>query len=161
MDILDQAIEFEYQGLAFFKKSAEKAENPAVKEIFMNLAKDEQQHAAFLETLKKGSTLEYKASESMKNIKGIIKEACIKDDHFLSKEAGILDTLKAALDFEDRTRNHFLEESMKTADANLKHLLTMLAKEEEMHHKLIENLIKFYETPQDILETQEFQSYGS
>ena len=48
LDILKQAILLERRGKAFYKNTAEKAENKAVQEVFDMLAKEEQKHIQIL-----------------------------------------------------------------------------------------------------------------
>ena len=44
LDILKQAILLERRGKAFYKKVAEKTDNPAVREVFEMMAAEEQKH---------------------------------------------------------------------------------------------------------------------
>lgn len=159
MSILDQAIEFEKNGRAFYLEKAALAQNPAVKNILISLADDERQHAEFLQKLKDGTATTFTPSESMKNIKRILEESTLAGDNFLSEEALIQDVLKAAIELEQRAAAHYTEEAIAAESPETQGLLRELAKEEEKHEALLVNLLKYLDNPKNILETQEFQHY--
>ncbi len=159
MSILDQAIQFEYEGHKFFSEKAAQAQNPGVKQILTNLAEDELEHAEYLKGLKSGLRDELKPSDAMKNIKKILEESTLTNARFLAEEVGIMDVLNAALELEERAHQHYTAEALAELDDNTRKLLEKLAIVEEGHHKLIQSLIDFLDNPQSILETQEFQMY--
>lgn len=51
MEILRKAFQIEVDGYTFYAMTAERAEKPAVKELFEKLAQDEVQHQAFLKSV--------------------------------------------------------------------------------------------------------------
>jgi rubrerythrin len=51
LDILRQAYQIEVDGYTFYSMTAERAADPAVKELFAKLADDEVQHQAFLRSI--------------------------------------------------------------------------------------------------------------
>ncbi len=159
MDILEQAIEFEYSGHKLYFENAQKAKNPAVKFILNSLAEDELVHAEFLKNLKDGQAKEFKPSESMPKILDIIKSSSLQDANFLSEDSNVLAVLEQALRIEDEARSHYSGEATKELDARTRQLLEKLAREEEQHYTLISNLIRHLNNPQAILETPEFQYY--
>jgi len=159
MDILDKAIEFEYKGHEFFKEKAAQAKTPAVKQILENLAQDEIEHAKFLEGLKSGETRTFNPSTSMRNIKSILEESKVNEINFLEDEPDVLEVLNAALELEARAANLYSKEALATQDPEIQDLLKQLEFEENSHHALIQNLIKYLDGPFNLLETQEFQRY--
>lgn len=54
LDILKKAYQIEVDGYTFYSMTAEKAQKPAVKELFEKLAQDEVQHQAYLKNIGKG-----------------------------------------------------------------------------------------------------------
>ncbi|MBI4945569.1 MAG: ferritin family protein [Bacteroidetes bacterium] len=71
--LIDFAIEQEHEAFAFYKAAAEKVTNPGVKQIFLELAADENGHANLLEMYKekkvlgeifKTQVIDYKISET-------------------------------------------------------------------------------------------------
>lgn len=56
LEILKKAYQIEVDGYTFYSMTAEKAEKPAVKELFEKLASDEVQHQAFLKTVSRNYT---------------------------------------------------------------------------------------------------------
>jgi rubrerythrin len=53
VDVLKKAYQIEVDGYTFYSMTAEKAEKPAVKELFEKLAHDEVQHQAYLRGISK------------------------------------------------------------------------------------------------------------
>jgi rubrerythrin len=53
LDILRKAYQIEVDGYTFYSMTAEKADKPAVQDLFGKLAQDEVQHQAFLRTVLK------------------------------------------------------------------------------------------------------------
>ncbi|MBZ5588390.1 MAG: ferritin family protein [Acidobacteriia bacterium] len=51
LDILRKAYQIEVDGFTFYSMTAERAEKPAVQELFAKLAEDEIQHQAFLRSI--------------------------------------------------------------------------------------------------------------
>jgi rubrerythrin len=51
LDILRKAYQIEVDGYTFYSMTAERAQKPAVQELFTKLAEDEVQHQAFLRTI--------------------------------------------------------------------------------------------------------------
>ncbi|MFB3852447.1 MAG: ferritin family protein [Vicinamibacterales bacterium] len=51
LDILSRAYQIEVDGYTFYSMTAERAEEPAVQELFAKLASDEAQHQAFLKSI--------------------------------------------------------------------------------------------------------------
>lgn len=51
LEILKKAYQIEVDGYTFYSMTADKAQKPAVKELFEKLASDEVQHQAFLKTV--------------------------------------------------------------------------------------------------------------
>ena len=159
MDIIEQAIAFELEGHKFYLKKTEAAKDSAVKAILTNLADDELKHAQFLRELKAGTAKTFAPTNSMHTIREILKKTAVNNLNFLSDEIGIRDVCNAALDLEERAMNHYSAEAIQTQNPETQELLKLLAKEEEKHYHLIQDLIDFIDNPKAILETQEFQWY--
>src|SRR5512137_430687 len=54
LDILRKAYQIEVDGYTFYSMTADRADKPAVQELFGKLATDEVQHQAFLRSVLKG-----------------------------------------------------------------------------------------------------------
>jgi|GEM_PF-3876742 len=157
MDILDQAIEFEYLGHKMYSEYAAGAKNTAVRNIFEGLAGDELLHVEYIKSLKNKNKMDFKPTATMHRIKEIISETA--DESFLSREAGIKDILKKALELEKKAQIHYEKELQNATDPEQKRILEIMAKEEARHYELINSLIKYLDSPQTILENPEFHWY--
>ena len=159
MDILDQAIEFEYMGQKFYKEKAEAAQHQGVKTILMGLAEDEFNHAKFLEGMKAGTAKEFPASATMPKVKNVIETSGLSDPRFMANEPGLIDVLNEALKIEERAKAHYTQEALATQSEENRKLLEQIAKEEQRHYDLISSLIKYIDAPKNILEDPEFTYY--
>ena len=56
-DLIDFAIAQEYEAYAFYKAASEKATNPGVKQLFLELSQDEQGHANLLEMYRENEAM--------------------------------------------------------------------------------------------------------
>ncbi len=159
MDILDQAIEFEYLGHKMYTDFAAAAKSEAAKNIFEGLAADELTHVDYIRSLKEGSTEDPKPTETMYRIKQILIDASKTNEKFLAEETDIQAVLDKALDFELKSKLHYERELEKAVETGQKKILSLMVKEEDRHHDLIKSLITYLDSPKTILETSEFHWY--
>ena len=156
MDILDHAIELENNGRKFYLESASLAKTPAVRAILESLAEDEVGHARFLIELKSNATVPYAPSASFSKIEGILKESKLSTPEGLAETDDVREVIQKAIDFEDKARLHYDNEAFITLRPEARETLRLLAREEERHHQLLCGLLKYLDTPENLLETQEF-----
>ena len=138
---LKTAIEIEVNGYETFQNYAKESKNEAGKKVFLQLAKDEEQHKKILEEqLNKltegGSWEEIEIPES--EVEQVIPK--LRDTAVATKGeagAGEIDALHTALDLEKKTAAFFREQADLTDIPEAKTLFLRLAEWEDSHYDLI------------------------
>ncbi|OGL48096.1 MAG: hypothetical protein A2161_12690 [Candidatus Schekmanbacteria bacterium RBG_13_48_7] len=139
---LKTAIELENKGLLTFLKLARQTQNGAGKNMFIQLAMDEQKHREILEgQLEKiisGKPFEKIsiAASAIEKLLPVIRDKAKK----IKGEAGVdeIDALNAALDLETKAQKFFTEQAAQTTNPEAKNLFVRLAEWEDNHYKLIQ-----------------------
>jgi rubrerythrin len=136
---LEKAMEVERQGEAFYHQAAERTQDPAGKQVFQTLAKDEVQHLRVLQA-------EYEAitskSEWIELAEARVCEPGTplklfpdKGDALLVIPANAtdLDALKMAMDFEEKGYHSYAKAGSETTDPEGKKVFEFLAEQENGH----------------------------
>lgn len=144
-DILKESILLEMKGKAFYTKVAEKSDSIAAKEIFSIMAKEEEQHIAFLSKQFQNYEKNRKFvkpdayqdhSEEEISLK-VLTEQLKKETNAASFEAA---AISAAIDFETRAVKIYSERADEAIDPMEKELYTMLADWESGHQKALHEM---------------------
>ena len=142
LESLKTAIELENKGLITFLKFARATKNEAGKNMFIQLAMDEQKHREILENqMEKIITGKPfgKITISFASIEKILPK--VKDKvKKIKGEAGVdeVDALNAALDLESNAKKYFMEQSQKVTNPDAKKMFMDLADWEETHYRIIQ-----------------------
>ncbi len=144
-EILKESILLEMKGKAFYKKVAEKCDSPAAKEIFEMMAREEDEHIAFLSRQFKS----YKSNNKFLKPEGyqdhaeeevalkVLTEQLKKETNGASFEAA---AISAAIDFETRAVKIYSERAAEAIDPMEKELYNMLAMWEAGHQKALHEM---------------------
>ena len=132
-----------------------------LKNIFSMLADEEVKHYKFIEELRLQSGLpQIENTRILENVKNIFLE--MKD----GKQIPHIDTTeetnayRKARDIEEKSRDFYLEKAETVDDEQEKLLLNLLAKEEEKHLHIMDNIVEFVSRaePGKWLENAEWQN---
>jgi rubrerythrin len=74
----------------------------------------------------------------------------------LSRDGGLLDLLRRAMDLERQTEVFYREYAEGTDDARIARLLGELAQVEQSHYALVSSLVEYYNRPNEWVESAEF-----
>lgn len=152
MNILEFAINMELEGQNYYDEQARLNKDNGLFRVFSTLAEDEKNHAEILQNKKAGKdyTLTDTKFSSIENVFGgdDLKISDIKT----SPEQ--LDLYRFALDKEEESIKLY-KKLLSKADAD-KELFNFLIKEEENHHKIIENIVEMVSRPKEWVESAEF-----
>lgn len=138
--ILENAIEMEHEGKAFFEDVAANSRHKRTKDTFMSLAKQEQRHAEVLsEELRRleqgkewASLKEVKASASQPSKMSVFKDREIKRMRF-NPEAGELGALKFGIEIEKKSMDYYRRAGAQTSDPKAREVFNWLVGEEGGH----------------------------
>ena len=164
MDIYEFAMQMEKDGENYYRKLMDECNNTGLKNIFAMLADEEVKHYKFIEQLRLKSDLPQIAdTRILENVKNIFIE--MRE----GKQVPHVDTTeetnayRKARDIEEMSRKFYLEKAEEVEDEQAKLLLKQLAKEEEKHFRIMENIVEFVSRaePGNWLENSEWHHLGT
>ena len=165
MGIIEFAMQMEKDGEAFYRKSAEATKEPALKEIFLHLAEEEQRHFRLFKKILEGelegaeSELDggSRALDGTKNI--FVKLTAENGGMVFGDDARLV--WNEALKIEEKAVKLYSEEATKERDPARKKLLDRIAAEERNHVYLIDNILSFMTDPEGFAESKKFSDFKS
>ena len=153
IEILDEAIAFEEEGMRFFTERAESAPSHVERDIFRSLAKDEVGHRAHLMKLKEElvrtndiNVLDDDDHEH-RTARDIFETALAGVDDPYTAEAEELEILAGALEVEKRGYEMYAAAAAKMTSAKARELFEHLAAEEQNHYTLLRNTRDYLSDP--------------
>ncbi|MBE0649934.1 MAG: ferritin family protein [Bacteroidales bacterium] len=142
LEILKTAILLERQGKAFYTQAARNSKSPAVKQIFEDMAEEENEHIQFL-TKQAQSYVEnhqFIAPENHPHEESntdILTQQVKKEIDAASFEAA---AISAAINFENKAIDVYAARAKEATSIEEKAVYTMLAEWERGHHHLLHRL---------------------
>ncbi|MGC8762823.1 MAG: ferritin-like domain-containing protein [Acidobacteriota bacterium] len=144
-EILRKAYQIEVDGYTFYAMAAEKAEKPAVGELFEKLARDEVQHKAFLKTIagrfeEQGAQafhLDLKRPDLKAFTDTIFTERFREQARGAAFEAGVL---SIGMTLEQNAISYFTGAAEKTTEAEVRDFYRFLADWERQHFEALSAL---------------------
>jgi rubrerythrin len=149
MDIYEFALQMEKDGEKYYRELMKESTSAGLKKIFELLADEEAKHYALIEQLhRKNTSPSFEDTQILKNVKNIFIEMknSKHDWHFeTTKETS---TFKKAVGIEEKSKEFYLEKAAGASDEQARLFLNQLAKEEEKHMHIMENLVEFVSRPE-------------
>jgi len=144
-EILRKAYQIEVNGYTFYSMAADRAEKPAVQELFDKLAKDEVQHQAYLRDIMKGydekGVTAFQADRRRPDMQAFTQS--IFTDSFKEQAAGAafeMGVLSIGMQLESNAIAYFTEASRKADDKEVKDFYRFLADWEQEHYEALQAL---------------------
>ena len=153
--VLEYAQRREAESRDFYRECLDKATIPGTKQILRGLVEDEERHY----TIVTGMLAEAKTDSGVKEMdtaepaaaKAVFETAfphkMAGDKGFSAESAGVGDMLKKALDNEKESFENYSRAAQNAEEPELKEIYDFLAKEENKHYVLIDNLVDFLDDP--------------
>lgn len=155
LDILEKAITFEEEGMAFFQDRAANAPSTLERNLFNSLAKDEAGHKAYLvkvrDDLLREQTVDVLPEvdhDHVMNVRGIFEGALESVHDPYDFELEELEILKGAMDVERRGYDMYAKAAAEVGSGRARELFTHLAEEEQNHYVLLKNTYDFMSDPE-------------
>lgn len=154
LKILEEAIKFEEEGMAFFKEREKSAPSAIERSVFASLAADEAGHRAYLvktrdEMMAKNDVsaikLDDEHSRGAKEIFAGAMEAVADSDPYSTDE---LEILRGALEVERRGYKMYSEAAKGVTSASAKETFEHLAAQEQEHFRLLSNTLDYLSDPE-------------
>ena len=160
MNVYDFAIQMETDAETFYRKLAVASNIPGINRIFTDLADDEKRHCQLFQALKEKRSPDVVAdSRVLEKAKNIFEEILAKKQDMPSM-TGNLESYRYALKLEAEGVRLYTDAAKREADGEIKKLLLRIAKEEENHFNIVENIYNFVNAPNQYLAWAEFNSLG-
>jgi rubrerythrin len=144
MDIYEFALQMEKDGENYYRLLMQKCKDGGLKQIFAMLADEEIKHYTLIEQLRmKRNVAEVKDApilEKVKNIFVTMKEGRQEPQIDTTEETN---AYRKARDIEEESRRFYLEKADQVEGKQARSLLLKLAKEEEKHLHIMENIVEF------------------
>ncbi len=154
LEVLEQAITFEEQGMAFFQDRANNAPSTLERNLFNSLAKDEAGHKAHLvqmreDVLRENSVdvLPEVSDDHVSTVKQIFLDAIDGVNDPYDFEAEELEIIKGAMDVERRGFHMYADATKKMTSMKAKAIFRHLAEEEQNHYSLLKNTYDYMVDP--------------
>ncbi len=149
MDVFEFAMQMEKDGEKYYREMMLISKTVGLQKIFGLLADEEVKHCLFLEQLRRNTGPQrFEGTPILKNVKNIFIEM---RENKIDPPIDLTDAAIAyrkALEIEEMSRRFYLEKAEEAGDDQTKRLLTQLAKEEEKHVRIMENIIEFVSRPE-------------
>ena len=142
-DALGIAIRMEEEGIRFYSKAAEQAENTLARRMFASLVKDEERHRAIFqematqEGVRPSRANELEESSPAKRIQSIFKGAAAKVKKSLRSTDEVIRALDIALGMEEKAYFFYAGAARTMTEAQEKQILLKIAEEENEHFRIL------------------------
>jgi len=149
MNIYEFAMQMEKDGENYYRLLAKEATIPGLGKIFTMLADEEVKHFKVLEDLA-GTVRDVQLAEShvLDNVKNIfISMRQLKEPLHIDSTKASEEYRKACV-IEEMSRTFYLEKAALEENKPSREILLRLAKEEEKHLRIMENVVEFVTRPE-------------
>ena len=153
MDIYTFAMQMEKDGEEYYRELSTKCKNEGLKKIFTMLADEEIKHFQIIRQLREKSILpDVIDSEVLADAQNIFEEMRAGKLNF--EQGYYVDTTeetnayRKARDIEDKSRKFYLEKAEGEVDQQSKLILRLLAREEDKHYRIMDNIVEFVSKPE-------------
>lgn len=140
MNVFDQAMKFEREGILFYHQLSQRAWEPSMKTTFRWLAEQENQHWKLFRRIKDGSFLSKRKKANFLPIRKLLKRL---RREMLEAEIGSsrLVAFRKALRMEVTSEAFYLKIAGKSDDIYVSRAVRAIAAEERKHAQIIEDMI--------------------
>ena len=155
VQILEEAIKFEEEGMAFFKEREKSAPSALERSVFSSLAADEAGHRAYLVKMRDKilaennvELMELDSDDDHRNPRDIFEgamESVADTDPYSADE---LEILRGALEVERRGYKMYSEAAKNVASTKPREIFEHLAREEQEHFRLLSNTLDYLSDPE-------------
>lgn len=157
MNVYDFAMKMELDGKDFYKLLAKRTNLQGLKNIFFELAQDEQKHYELFAGLKNKNPLPFKPSSVLENSRNVF-EALRAEKPATDELKDDLDAYRYAMKAEADSFRLYEEAAEKEPDQQTRALLLRIASEEQKHFNILQNVFDFVNAPHQYLAWGEFSN---
>lgn len=151
MNVFDYALQMEEDGKELYEKLAAESSNPGLTKIFNDLAADEQKHFDIFRRLKEKQAPEKMVdSKALEGAKMLFAEMQVDEDS-VARLKSSLDAYHYAIRAEKESAELYRDAATKESSDAIKELLLRIAREEDKHLNILENIYDFVSEPRQVM----------
>lgn len=157
MNLFDFAMKMELDGKAYYEKLAAETPLTGLKNIFLNLARDEQKHHDAVSRMKSGADRTMAETTVLEEAKNLFEGLMVQQ----SVASGLRKDLHGyehAMKIEADSIRFYEDMAAKESNPETARLLLKIAAEERKHYDIMENLYTFVQAPENYLVWGEFSN---
>ena len=149
MDVYEFALQMEKDGENYYRELVSGCKIVGLQKIFTLLADEEVKHYTFIQQIQLNNSLTpIKDTEILKNVKNIFTEMSDGKQYPSQSSTDSVSAFEKACKIEGMSREFYLKQAQEVKDEQAKLLLNQLAKEEEKHLHIMENIVEFVSRPE-------------
>ncbi len=157
-EIYQFAINFEQKNQDFYYECAEKVENKKLKDVFEELAAEEEKHERIIRNLAEGDQEEEVDSDIVSQAREVFNE--LASDFDWEKDSSLptdqVDIYKEAQELERESNKYYSEKAEETDDKEVEEVFNRLARKEKKHEEILQNIINMVNKPNTWLDDPEW-----
>lgn len=148
---LNRAIDMEEEGKQFYLKAAKNVQSPLARIIFEEFARDEDSHIKKIREIHGRLKEQGSIGEWVTSVSGPFRSEKIFQESLIKKakaSTGDMDTLRFALDREEKSEKYYEDLSRETSETIEKRFYQTLAYEERGHYLKVLDAIEYLLDPE-------------
>lgn len=149
MNIYQFAMQMEKDGENYYRLLSKECSVPGLARIFTMLADDEVKHYKVVERLsRKEKDPQLAEARILENVKNIFVTMQADKDDLLVDSTKSAREYRKARDIEETSQKFYQEKANLVEDEHERQIFSRLAKEEEKHLRIMENIVEFISKPE-------------
>lgn len=155
MDVFDYAMQLEKDGEGYYREAAALSQAKGIKKIMTMLADAEVKHYNVFKQMKESKPFQLPEATILKDVKNVFVA--------MREEGGMeaIGTSEASLyrkaqEIEKKTEDFYTEQAGQVSDDAQKEMFLQVAKEENKHYLILDQIIEFVSRPDQWLENAEW-----
>lgn len=155
MNVYDYAMQLEKDGESYYREAAGLSMHKGLSRILTMLADAEVTHYNIFKNMKENSPFQLSDVPILNNVKNIF--VAMRDEGQIEGiEVSELDLYRKAQEIEKKTENFYLEKASAMEKASEREMFLQVAREENKHFFILQQIIDFVSRPQAWLENAEW-----
>ncbi len=155
MNVYEYAMKVEKEGEAYYREMAAAATNAGLKKIFTMLADEEVKHYNVFKNMMNNEDMNLDDLHLLTDTKTIF-QTLAEEKNNVNFDIDQIQFYKEAMAREDDAHDFYANKADEIKDEKQKEIFVQIAKEEEKHKRVLEEIIAFLEEPADWVASAEF-----
>lgn len=145
----------EKDGEKYYRDLAQKVDVPGIKKILEMLANDEAKHFQIFQRMSQNVSVTLKKTDILEKARNIFQQMKESNQVFVTGNEQLEWYLKAE-EIEKKSEDFYNEKANEVSDAEQKKMFFEIAREENRHYFLVDNIVNLIRAPNEWVENAEF-----